>query len=107
VGFVLINATACPTHAKIGYYNPFGWLAYRLDSALFRKTFDVSVNATYPDSGCNAEIYCDNNVIELESLGRLGRLEPGKSFVNSETWEFFDNLDQPFIPPNLRGRLEK
>ena len=105
--FILIHATASPPHAKIGYYNPLGWLAYWLEGVLFRKTFDVSANATYPDSGCNAEIYCDNNVIELETLGLLGRLEPGKSFFHSETWDFFDNLEQAFIPAGLRERLEK
>ena len=105
--FILIHATARPPHAKIGYYNPFGWLAYWLEGVLFRKTFDVSANATYPDSGCNTEVYCDNNVIELETLGQLGRLEPGKSFFHMETWEFFDSLDQSFIPSNLRERLEK
>ena len=105
--FILINAGASLAHAKIGYYNPFGWLAYWLEGVLFRKTFDVNLNATYTDSGCNAEIYVDNNVIELETLGPLGRLEPGKSFFHTETWEFFDSLEQPFIPSNLRERLEK
>ena len=105
--FILIHANANPSRAKIGYYNPFGWLAYWLEGVLFRKTFDVSENGMYPDSGCNAEIYYDNNVIELETLGQLGRLEPGKSFFHAETWEFFDRLEQPFIPSNLRERLEK
>jgi hypothetical protein len=105
--FILIHASASPAHAKIGYYNPGGWIAYWLEGVLFRKTFDVSVNGTYPDSGCNAEIYCDNNVIELETLGELGRLEPGKSFFHTETWEFFDSLEQPFLPASLRERLEK
>jgi hypothetical protein len=105
--FILINAGASLAHAKIGYYNPFGWLAYWLEGVLFRKTFDINLNATYTDTGCNAEIYVDNNVIELETLGPLGRLEPGKSFFHTETWEFFDSLDQPFIPSNLQERLEK
>ncbi len=105
--FTLIHASVSPKQAKIGYYNPFGWLAYWLEGVLFRKTFDVSVTAMYPDSGCNAEIYCDNNVIELETLGQLGLLEPGKSFFHTEIWDFFDNLEQPIIPARLRQRLEK
>jgi hypothetical protein len=64
------------------------------------------VNGTYPDSGSNAEVYCDNNVIELETLGPLGRLAPGQSVLHTETWEFFDSLEQPFIPASLRERLE-
>jgi hypothetical protein len=105
--FILIHACSSPAHAKIGFYNPSGWMAYWLEGVLFRKTFDVSVNGTHPDSGCNAEIYCDNNVIELETLGELGRLEPCKSCFHTETWEFFDSLEQPFIPASLRERLEK
>jgi hypothetical protein len=46
-------------------------------------------------------------VIELETLGQLGLLEPGKSFIHTEIWEFFDSLEQPFIPARLRLRLEK
>ena len=105
--FILIHATPSPPFVKIGYYNPFSWLAYWVDGFLFRKTFDTIANATYPDSGCNAEIYCDNHVIELETLGPLGRLEPGKPFVHTEMWEFYDSLNQPFIPPTLRERLER
>jgi len=105
--FILIHAAAGPAHAKIGYYNPFGWIAYWLEEVLFRKTFEVTLNATYPDSGCNSEIYIDNNVIELETLGPLGRLEPGNSFSHTEKWELFETLEQSFIPPNLRERLEK
>ena len=103
--FILIHATASAQHAKIGYFNPFGWLAYWLEGVLFCKTFDVSASGTYTDSGCNAEIYCDNNVIELESLGPLGQLAPGKSVFHTETWEVFDSLEQPFVTPGLRERL--
>jgi len=105
--FILIDASASSLHAKIGYYNPHGWLAYWLDGVLFRKTFYVCENATYPDRGCNTEIFFDRNVIELETLGQLGRLEPGQSFFHTETWEFFDSLDQHFLPPGLLERLEK
>jgi hypothetical protein len=104
--FILIHASANPAHAKIGYFNPYGWLAYWLEGVLFRKTFDFDLNATCPDSGCNAEIYFDNNVIELETLGPLGRLEPGKSLFHTEKWELFESLEQSFIPPSLRERLE-
>jgi len=104
--FILIHATTSPFLVKIGYYNPFGWLAYWWEGVIFRKTFHVCENATYPDRGCNVEIYCDNNVIELETLGQLGRLEPGQSCFHTETWEFFDSLEQHFIPSSLRKRLE-
>lgn len=105
--FILNRASPGLSPVKIGYFNPYGWLAYWVDGSLFRKTFDSVAIATYPDSGCNAEIFCDDNVVELETLGPLGRLEPGESSFHTETWEIYDSLDQAFIPPVLRERLEK
>ncbi|MGB8215336.1 MAG: hypothetical protein WCE68_17440 [Anaerolineales bacterium] len=96
--FILIHASAIPPHFKIGYYDPSGRLDYWLDGVLFRKTFDIIAGATYPDGGCNAEIYCDDNVIELESLGALTTIEPGYSAVFNETWELFDKQENPFLP---------
>ena len=95
--FILVHSTPSLTPIKIGYYNPSGWLAYWIDGILFRKTFDIFANATYPDSGCNAEIYCDSNVIELESLGALIALKPGDSVLFMETWELYDKLEQSFL----------
>ena len=96
--FILIHAASNLPPVKIGYYNPSGWLAYWLDGILFRKTTDIIAGATYPDSGCNAEIYCDNNVIELESLGALITLKPGDSVLFTEAWELYDKLEQSFLP---------
>ena len=95
---ILIHAAAGRPPLKIGYYDPSGWLAYWLDGVLFRKTFDIIAGATYPDGGCNAEIYCDDNVIDLESLGALTTLAQGHSVIFSEVWELFDKPEQPFLP---------
>jgi hypothetical protein len=53
---------------KIGAMNRSGWLAYWSKGILFRKSFQVKSGADYPDLGCNAEIYCDGDFLELESL---------------------------------------
>jgi hypothetical protein len=105
--FSLVQATPSRYHAKIGYFNTSGWMAYWLEGILFRKTFAVDVQSSYPDRGCNVEVYCDENVIELETFGALGRLEPGKAFIHTETWELFESLAQNFIPADLRARLER
>jgi hypothetical protein len=86
---------------KIGTFNPRGWIAYWLDHVLFRKMYAVQPGLHYPDYGCNAEIYCDSQFIELESLGPLRRLEVGESVAHEETWEFFDSLDQDFFSQNI------
>jgi len=103
--YITIRADPLLPPIKLGYFNPHGWLAYWLEGVLFVKRFNPNPGSAFPDGGCNAEIYCNNKFIELESLGPLARLEPGKSFTHTETWELFDGLDLPFIPANLKKRL--
>ncbi len=90
--FILFKADALPPF-KIGYFNPHGWLAYWVDGVLFRKTFEARTDATYPDNNCNAEMYCNNQFVELESLGPLTRLGPGGSVQHVEVWEIFEGLE--------------
>ena len=89
--YILFKAAALPPF-KIGYFNPHGWLAYYLDGVLFRKTFSAQADAIHPDNNCNAEMYCNEKFVELESLGPLVKVSPN-SFVNHvETWEVFEGL---------------
>jgi hypothetical protein len=99
--FILINAVPGLSPFKLGYYNPHGWVAYWLDGILFRKTFGVSSGAAYPDGGCNAESYCNDQFVELESLGPLVRLEPGGGSDLIETWELYQGLDAPFLSSEI------
>jgi hypothetical protein len=78
---------------KIGYFNSHGWLAYWIDGVLFCKTFDVLAGLPYPDNNCNAEMYCNNQFVELESLAPLKRLNPGDSATHTEVWDVFDGVD--------------
>jgi hypothetical protein len=99
--FVLIHATPSLPPFKFGYFNPHGWMAYWLDGVLFVKRFDADVDAQYPDHDCNAESYCNDQFIELESLGVLGKVNPGQTVVHTELWEVHENLDIPFIPKQI------
>jgi hypothetical protein len=110
--FILIHASSNPSPLKIGYYNPHGWMAYWLNGILFRKTFDISSGAAYPDGGCNAESYCNDQFVELESLGSLVKLNPGEEAFLTETWELYLGLDVPFLSNEIgdikiRGRKLK
>ncbi len=95
--FILIHAAPSPSPFKLGYYNPHGWMAYWLNGILFRKTFDISSGAAYPDGGCNAESYCNDRFVELESLGSLVWLEAGGVVNLTETWELYPGLNVPFL----------
>lgn len=85
--FILFKADALLPPFKIGYFSTHGWMAYWLDGVLFRKTFEVHPSLPYPDNNCNAEMYCNHQFVELESLGSLTRLAPGASVKHVETWE--------------------
>jgi hypothetical protein len=101
--YILFKADALLPPFKIGYFNPRGWIAYWLDGVLFRKTFEAQKNLPYPDNNCNAEMYCNDQFVELESLGSLVRLDPGASTTHVEKWEILKEID--FLPEEIRGKF--
>ena len=91
--YSLFSAQPAPNF-KMGYFNPHGWLAYWVDGVLFKKTFAAQPDATYPDNNSNAEIFCNEDFVELESLAPLVQLEPGATAVHEETWEILTSLPE-------------
>lgn len=90
---------------KIGYFNPHGWMAYWINGRLFKKSFLASGGSAYPDGNCNAESYCGNRFIELESLGPIKQLATGESTTLVETWEIFTQLDVPFLSARVQETI--
>ena len=101
--FVLFNADAILPPFKIGYFNPHGWSGYWVDGVLFRKTYGVNAGLPYPDNNCNAEIYCGDKFVELESLAPLEVLNPGDSIDHVEKWDITFGLDS--LPEEARKML--
>jgi len=104
--FIFVSAESDLPLLKIGTFNPRGWIAYWNDGILFRKTFSIQVDGIFPDHGCNAEIYCDEHFLELESLAPFRKLAAGSSVSYTENWELFDNLGQEFLPEDVVQRLK-
>ena len=104
---ILVAAQAALPPMKIGYASKAGWLAYWWNGILFRKSFGYHAGTLYPDGGCNAEVYCCDRFVELESLGELGPLAPGQAVQLTETWELYPGLDVPFIPAQIQDLLLK
>ncbi|HEY6057510.1 MAG TPA: hypothetical protein VIV06_05720 [Candidatus Limnocylindrales bacterium] len=94
------------TKQKIGLLNTKGWAAYLLNGDVFIKRYRFDPDATYPDFGCNTETYTDSEMLEVETLGPLTRLDPGASVDHVETWMLArtdcgvdeDDIDAKLLP---------
>jgi hypothetical protein len=105
--FVLIRATPSLPPFKFGYFNPHGWMAYWLDGVLFVKRFDTQMDMQYPDHGCNAESYCNDQFVELETLSPLRSVEPGQTIVHAELWDIHQSLNVSLIPNEIQQLIEE
>src|SRR5262249_37065916 len=74
---------------KIGLAHRSGWVAYLNAGMLFVKRVTFNEGKTYPDGGANIETFSNADVLEIESLGPLTRLEPGANVESVEEWELF------------------
>lgn len=83
---------------KAGTGNAFGWAAYLLDNTVFLKSHEHIPGAAYSDMGCSFEIYTDSEIMELESLSPLTRLEPEGILRHKERWSLFTAEELELIP---------
>ncbi len=74
------------TKQKAGMLNRKGWAAYLLEGDALIKTYPYEPGANYADMGCNTETYTDPDMLEVETLGPLTRLEPGAHVDHTESW---------------------
>jgi len=83
-----IYATHLPkeTSFKIGIYSCSGTASLTNKGQCFSLCFEADPNGTYPDGGCNFELYLDKNVLELEPLGQLRTLAPNETASHWERW---------------------
>jgi hypothetical protein len=95
IGKRLIRLTSDPSRTepqKLGMANKQGWAAYAYRDTVFLKTVPFVADSTYPDFGCNTEIFTSGNFIEVETLGPMVRLEPGASAEHEEVWSLAANV---------------
>jgi hypothetical protein len=77
---------------KLGIAHREGWVGYLLGEFLFMKRFDWRDRKPYPDGGVNFETFSNEQMLELESLGPLVELAPGRSVTHTETWTLHRGL---------------
>lgn len=77
---------------KIGLAHRMGWVAYLNSGVLFVKRFDYREGATYPDLGTRYQTFSNEDMLEMETVGELVVLQPGKTAALTESWELFGNV---------------
>jgi hypothetical protein len=71
---------------KVGLGNTLGWAAYTHNNMIFVKRFGFDPKATYTDYGCNMESYTRGDMLEVETLGPLTKMEAGATIEHNEDW---------------------
>ncbi len=88
-----------------------GWVGYLNNGTLFVKHIKYEEDKPYPDNGCNFETFTNEDMLEVESLGPLVKLAPGKTVEWTEQWELIGNVDdfkdEVGIDKNVLPRIEK
>jgi hypothetical protein len=91
--FILLRQDRnCQAPTKIGLNANDGWVAYLRQGHLFLKTFEYADGALYPDNGCSLEMYTNDRILELETLGPLQRLAHGDVAEHVEHWFIFRDV---------------
>jgi len=85
-GELLVHSAPGPW-LKVGSFIEAGWLSYARDGVTFVCRFQPQPTGTYPDRGCNVEIYSGEPFLELEVLGPMTVLAPGETVTLSQRWE--------------------
>jgi hypothetical protein len=77
---------------KLGLFNPDTWAAYILNGEAFVKRTSSDPAKTYPDFGCSFETFTNNDFLEMETLGPLTKVQPGRTVEQEEHWGLYRNL---------------
>jgi hypothetical protein len=95
---------------KIGMAHKLGWVAYLLNGNLFVKGFGYEEGRHYTDNGSNFETFSNQDFLEIETLGPLQKIEPGKAIEHIERWWLLKGISSDTsdvgIEKNIRSKIE-
>ena len=93
---------------KVGLFNENTWASYLLNGELFTKYAKSFRSAIYPDYGCSFETFTNHEFLELETLGPVRVVPPGRSVEHIERWSLHrgvrltaftdDAIDRQLLP---------
>ena len=102
--FITLTQDAAKGATKLGLNFPIRWAAYHNNGTLFVKRFSYDAKASYPDRNSVFETFSNEEMLEIETLGPLTKLAPGKQLEVVEEWELFTGI--PAIDPHDDESIE-
>lgn len=94
-----------PRPQKLGLAPGRPWAGYVVDGVLFVTTFAIQHGAAYPDRGSVAELFTNDVMMEIETLGPITRLEPGQTVEHVERWHLFGDVPLPEDEADVRAHV--
>lgn len=90
---IRVIATMTAGALKIGFPNPRGWIAYHRENTLFVKQAVFDAQASYPDQNSSSQCYCNDEFLELETLGPETTIAPGDTITHREVWNVYTHIE--------------
>jgi hypothetical protein len=107
--YITLRQDAKKGPTKLGLAHQLKWVGYLNDSTLFVKQFGYEEGKHYPDHGCNFETFTNEDMLEVESLGPMIKLAPGKAVEHIERWNLVGNIsdfeDEAGIDKSVRSKI--
>ena len=105
-GYIFMRqSTEAENPCKIGAMANPNWAAYWVDGMGFVKQFTQS-EGEYPDFGCTVEVYTNQDMLELETLGPLRTVNPSETIEHTEVWKIIDVGELSAEPESIEERLD-
>jgi hypothetical protein len=92
---------------KVGVSNTQKWAAYYTAPYLFIKYSNKADNGCSLDLGAEAQCYCDNKCLELETLGLYQVVRPGETVVHREIWRIAEKPFSALTPEVLHDFIKQ
>ncbi len=109
LGDTLLRLKPGKKEGKIGTFAEEGWIAMCTENITFVKAITTRPRGgSYPDEGCNIEVYMCEDFMEMETLSPVAFLRPGDTIVHTEKWLLWKECvtdDEDVVAERIRRRL--
>ncbi|MGE9295135.1 MAG: hypothetical protein ACQKBV_02465, partial [Puniceicoccales bacterium] len=93
--YIGVDTSMAKVPQKLGITSYPGWGAYWQEAGTFVKAAAFDFRKSHPDFGSVYEMFFNDAMIELETLGALTSLPPGANVEHTEYWGVFAGLPKP------------